>query len=176
MPLLSRHNLFTKTLIITGLILIVYGYLAKIFDVYFFWESAFIGWMTGLVGLIGLLLTWIEQRRLLNKKSIIQKIGIGIISFIMLIQFILLIVLSRSDAYEAAKKYIRNNENIRKELGDIKGYAIIPFGSISVSSGNGGTVGVANLKIIVKGEKKFRQYEVGLVKEANSDWKLFDFH
>ena len=176
MSFFSLQNTFTKILLITGLTFIIYSYLARIIPIYFFWESGYTGWMIALVGVIGLFLTWIKRLRVQKKKTVLPKILIGIISFLLLLQAILLIVLPRTDAYKAAKAFIRGNENIRKELGSIKGWAVIPIGSISVSTVNQKTTGQANLVMIVKGENRFRRYVVNLVKDVDSDWKVYEFH
>jgi hypothetical protein len=121
-----------------------------------------------------LLTDLIKFKKQLNKKRIWEKIGIGLIAFILLIQIILLIVLPGTDAYAAAKEFLRRDERIKAELGPIQHFTIIPLGAISVSSGAQGSTGSATLVIIAKGEKKFKEYTVDLVKEIGSDWTIYE--
>jgi len=174
MSFLSQQTTLTKVFLIIAVSFIAYGYLARIFHIYFFWESVFIGWMIGFVAVIAVLAEWAKRRKLLSKNRILQKVGIGLLCFILLAQIIFLVLLPRTSAYAAAKEYFRNDEHVKNELGDIRGFSLVPAGSIQVSSSRDGTVGEADLIIIVKGEKKFRRYEVGLVKEAATDWRVYD--
>jgi len=176
MSFLNQQTTLTKVFLIVAISFLVYGYSARIFHIYFFWESVFIGWMIGFVAAIAVLAGWAKRRKLLHKKRILQKVGIGLLCFILLAQTIFLVLLPRTDAYAAAKKYFRRDENIKNELGEIRGFSIVPAGSIQVSSSRDSTVGEADLIIIVKGERKFRRYEVDLVKEAATDWRVYEVH
>lgn len=61
--ILKTLNKFTKTLLITGIVLILYGNISRIIDIYFFWESKSIGWNILFIGIIGLLLSLIKQKK-----------------------------------------------------------------------------------------------------------------
>jgi hypothetical protein len=174
MSLLQKLSTSTKFLLGIGFILVAYGYLSRAVNLYFFWESRFIGWMVILIGLISLLVNLIRHKRRLNKKAIPEKIGIGLIALFLLIQTIVLIVLPNTDAYAAAKKFIQSNERIKTQLGNIRSFSVVPVGTISVSSGQEGSIGNATLIIIVKGEKKFSEYKVDLIKEINSEWTVYN--
>jgi hypothetical protein len=127
MSFLFRQNAFTRVVIVTALLFIIYGYAARIFHVYFFWESAFIGWMLAFVAMIGICVGLIKERIPFKNTTIPQKIIIGLLCFILLVQIILLIVLPRTDAYKAAKEFFQNDADVRNEVGEVRDCSIIPL-------------------------------------------------
>jgi hypothetical protein len=173
-PLLQL-NKFTRFTLITGFVFVLYGYICRAIPVYFFWESKYFGWMIIFIGVIGLLFHRIRLNKKAGKKSLLEKIGIGVLCFILLIQAILLSVLPNTEAYTIAKGFLQQNEKVKLELGNITGFSIIPLGAMSTSSGSQGTTGSATLNIIVKGEKKYKEYRVDLLKETNTGWSIIAF-
>ena len=88
-----------------------------------------------------------------------------------------------TDGDGSNEKILRRNANGEKiglglslltiVLGDIRGFGFTYTGSIEVaSSEERGETGEADLNMIVKGSKKFKEFEVSLVKEKGSDWKV----
>jgi energy-coupling factor transporter transmembrane protein EcfT len=166
---LSSLKKHTKLLLTLGMLLIVYGYICRLLNLYIFWESRFIGWDVLFVGIIALLYSRIKQQKKEGKKVLLERIGVGVITFVLLIQTILFIVLPRIDAFASAERYIMNSKELSTELGEIKGVFAVPLGSIESSQGSGS----AELNLIVKGQKKFKDIAVYLEKNADStDWKI----
>nr|WP_319397656.1 RDD family protein [uncultured Carboxylicivirga sp.] len=75
-----------------------------------------------------------------------------------------------SDAYKVAVSYIEQQEDIINEIGGIKGYGMMPSGSINVSNG----YGEAQLGITVIGNEKDVSITIYLTKEPGSEWSIID--
>jgi hypothetical protein len=167
--LLSNTN--QKLVIVTGIIL-VYGYLCRLLNLYFFWESKAIGWTLLFITLIFLLRQRIRWKKSIERKTISEKIGIGILIFILLIQTILFITIPQTNAYKSAKEFIKSHNLITDEVGEVKGITLLPFGGISVSSSSQGEQGHADLNFIVKGTKKYKDLKLQVVKDFNTEWTV----
>ncbi|HEX9511696.1 MAG TPA: hypothetical protein VF939_14500 [Puia sp.] len=163
---------FLKISLAVGIILIVYGFLCKVANIRFFWESSAFGWNLIFIGAILLLAQQIKKRKSVGKNTILMKIGIGVLVFILVIQVILSIVVSNSNAYIAAKNYLLSNDSLKNEVGHIDGFGLIPSGGIAVSADSAGETGTAEINLIIKGSKKFREATVFLVKEKKTNWEV----
>lgn len=180
-PAVSRHfmgtikqlNKFTKTVLIAGLTLILYGYLCRIIGLYFFWESKSIGWAILFFGVIGFLSNRVKIKTTEKKKTLLEKIGIGLIIFILLIQTILIAVIPFTDAYSVAKNYLINDATLKNEIGNINGFGLIPTGGIQKTTDSSGEYGGATINLTVKGDKKFKDITIYVVKYADGpEWKV----
>jgi hypothetical protein len=127
-----------------------------------------------MIGLISFLSDWINFRDEHDKKSIGQKIGIGFIVFGLLMQIIMAIAIPNSDAFEAAKIYIKSDSNLKQEIGEINGFGLIPIGGIGKTTrGTGEVSGNADINLTIKGTIKFKDVEVFVLKTADSPvWKV----
>lgn len=75
-----------------------------------------------------------------------------------------------SDAYKVAVKEIEMNEEILNETGGIKGYGIMPTGSINIANDKG----EARLQINVLGNKEDLIVNAFLTKEPDGQWELIE--
>lgn len=170
---MKELNTFTKSALGLGLVFLIYGVLSRSIPIRFFWEAQAVGWGFIFLGLIGLLAHGIKKKKASKQNSIWYKIGIGVISFILLIQATLLIVIPNTDAFEASKQFIVNNEEMKLEVGEIQGFGFMPSGAISVQSDSDGETGNANINLIVKGEKAFKSVTVFVFKDYGKDWEVY---
>lgn len=173
METIKQLNKLTKTILVTGLILILYGYLCRLIGLYFLWESKSIGWTLLFIGIIGFLSNRVKIKTTEKKKTLLEKIGIGLIIFILLIETILISVIPFTDAYSVSKAYLVNYPNLKTEVGNITGFGLIPTGGIQKTSDSSGEYGSATINLTVKGDKKFKDITIYVVKYADSpDWKV----
>lgn len=100
---------------------------------------------------------------------ILATIGVGIAFFAFTFLFAGSAMKS-SDAYKVAVKEIEVNEEILNETGGIKGYGIMPSGSINIANGQG----EARLQINVLGNKRDLMVTVYLTKGPNGQWDLIE--
>jgi len=161
---------FTRSIIVMALIFLVYGYLCRAFGIYFFWESKAIGWAFTFIAIINCLVERIKSKKQQGRKTLSEKIFIGLIVFTLIIESALLFIMPRSDAYAAAKQFVSTNGYIRSQVGEVNGFFLIPMGSLSISSSAEGESGVADLTIVVKGNKKYKDVHLLVTKTINTNW------
>lgn len=173
MTTFKQINNLTKTALAAALVLIIYGYLCRLTGLYFFWESESIGWVLLFAGAIGFLLTRIKTKAAVKKNTLLEKIGIGIIALILFVKAGLIVIMPFTDAYAAAKKYLTNNRTLKSEVGNIKNFSLDLTGSIQKTSDSSGEYGDATIYLTVKGDKKFKDVALYVVKTADSpEWKV----
>lgn len=160
----------TKVVIITGLSFILFGFIARKAGIYFFWESSWIGKTIFLIGLVLLLTDWKNNRRSKNLKTVWNKIGIGIVIFIITAKTIVAVILPRTEAYEIAKNQVKNNSEIIAEIGQVNSISFIPTGGIQVTKDSNGKYGSATVCLILKGAKKYRIVTILVNKYPDTDW------
>lgn len=168
---LSKLN---KTLVWVTIAFLIYGYLCRIAGFYFFWESKTIGWALLFVTIISILVQRIKASKDANKKPISEKILIGIVAFILLIQGIIFFVTPHTDAYKAAKQFLMTDKTIANEVGDVNDIFLVPVGGMSISSSSVEQSGQADLNFIIKGENKFKDINLQLQKDLTTDWTIIE--
>lgn len=163
-----------RILLITGAVLVLYSWLCRMAGLYFFWESSTVGWLMLEIGALLYLVARSKRKKRERKGRAFEIIGMIILPLVLLVQTILLIVVPRTDAYSAATGYVMHNDSLRREVGGIRGFGMNMGGSISVSSSNGAETGNAEIHLIVKGDKKFKDMKIGLEKASEaSGWQIF---
>ena len=78
--------------------------------------------------------------------------------------------ISNSDAAETARTYLRTNEDLKREIGEVKDFGWFITGNIEKRNANGDAT--LNLKII--GEKKTVNATVVLVYRSNQNWRVVE--
>jgi cbb3-type cytochrome oxidase subunit 3 len=73
-----------------------------------------------------------------------------------------------SKAAEAARTYLRTNETLKKDIGEVKEFGWFVTGNINVQNQNG----EASLKLKVYGERKTVNATVDLSYRDNRDWRV----
>ncbi|MCC9138938.1 hypothetical protein ACFSKU_08830 [Pontibacter silvestris] len=172
MNLFEELSLFTKSALVLGVALLTYGFLSQLIPIDFFWEAKTIGWLLFLAGLIGLLVHNMAKRKEAGKKVLWNKIGIGAISFILLVQTSMLVIMPNTKAYQTAKDHLLRSEHIKREVGEIKGFGFTPTGGIAVQNDSNGETGSANVELTIKGDKAFKSVTVHVFKDYGKDWEV----
>lgn len=162
----------TKIIFLLGIILVVYGYLCRGLEIYFFWDSKSFGWIVLFIGLFSYLIDINRSRRKQGKKTIWVKIGIGGLLFGLLIAGYLTFAFKDSDAYQAAIEQLTTNSDIKDEVGNIKGFGLIPTGEIRITIINGSESGSAAFLLTIKGDKKYKDVVVRLKKTSETNWTI----
>jgi hypothetical protein len=164
-------------LFILSILLLVFGYCARLFAIYFFWESSTVGWLLFMTLAFVYLIRRIKSKREQKKSSLPEKICLCLLSLVMLVQLIFLLAVPRSDAYAAAKEYLSSHHESTGDIGTPVSFSIIPLGSLSSSHSAEGSEGQANLMIIVKGEKKYGEFDIELIKYPDKkDWEIVNIN
>lgn len=76
-------------------------------------------------------------------------------------------MLKRSDAYRISETFIRNNDEIKKTVGENIRFGLIPVGSVKLS----GRTGMANFKVRVKGSRGSTVVRV-YVRKSQGTWRV----
>lgn len=160
----------TKSLAILAIGLIIYGHLCRIAGLYFFWESKTLGWTILLIAIISFLLDSIKSKKAQDRKVLSEMIFIGLILFILFTEGLLFFAIPKTNAYAAAEGFINSNMEIKKEIGEINSIFLIPVGAIQIVNSSQGQTGQADLYIIVKGSKKYRDMNLHLLKNIETNW------
>jgi hypothetical protein len=164
----------TKIILIASGILLFYGYMCRWLEVYFFWDSKSIGWILLMIGGICYLIDNIEIRESQNRRTIWNKIAIGLLSFILAVVTVFSVSMRLfSDAYQVATNYIVNDNFLKEELGTINGFSIITSGSIQTETNSEGEFGFAVFELTANGDRKFKDLTIQLIKNPeNPFWKV----
>lgn len=173
--MLEKFQSLTKVsqrLIILTSALLIYGYFCRLLGLYFFWESKYIGWSLVAITVIFLLRDRINFKKSQERKTTSENVAIGLMIFFLVIQTVLLFVIPQLDAYKIARQYFQTDKSVESEVGEVTSIILIPIGGFSSSTNSAGTTGEADLNFIVKGKTKFKDYNIQVVKEENSDWKI----
>jgi hypothetical protein len=144
-------NIYTRITLIAAVTLICYGYVCRSLHLYFFWESLPIGWELLLVGGIFILLQVIKIRQQEGSKAMPLKIGLGLLCFIGLVQLVVSSMILHSDSLVAAKQHLLADKSVQLKVGTPHSFVLVPAGGISQSTSPEGTVGSAEIHLIVKG-------------------------
>lgn len=162
----------TKTILITGIILLAYGYLCRMLKINFFWDSKTIGWIVLVIALLSYWIDLRKTRKRQSKKIVWVTIGICILIFGLIILPVVVFMLKTSDAYEAATEYLKSDPKTKNEIGDVRGFGLIPTGSVQTTTFNGVESGRATFELIVRGDKKYIDVTIDLEKAPNSFWAV----
>ena len=159
-----------KRILITGVLMVIYGFLCRGLNIDFFWESNVFGWVIIMVGLIFLLIRRVKVKKSTNGTTGLEKVGIGALILFIILMGLIIIVIDNSNALSAAKTYVLNSDSLKKEIGDIRGFGFTYTGGIEISSDSAGEDGTANISLIIKGSKKFKELDFYVVKEKKQNW------
>lgn len=172
--MLKRHSSASKFVLILSIVLLVYGGLARAFDIYFFWESRWLGRNLLFVGLIMLLVERIKWLNLEAKSSIIEKFGIGLVGLIVIFQLVAFTLLQVNDASKVGSEYIFNDDYVNDNVGQVNS-ALCYSGFAFKMKFAGNTGGVATLIYLVKGKYSYIEMPVVLAYEDDEiGWKVVE--
>ncbi|MDW3209626.1 MAG: hypothetical protein R8N23_07160 [Reichenbachiella sp.] len=171
----NELNSTVKLAGIIGLILMIYGKLAKTLDIYFFWESYNTGYAI-LTASIGVILG-VELFIKLGIFKAYFRSGWRTASHILVIALFVGInmLFAFSESLDVAKERITNNQEVISAIGQVKGFGFLTTGSSSSSSNGYKKSEHAVYTLIAKGTEAFAEVTVIVSKEDGEDWH-FELH
>jgi hypothetical protein len=97
-------------------------------------------------------------------------IGLGLIVAIFVggIIGIALFSVGRSEAAETAKTFLRNDERLKQDIGEIKDFGSFVTGNVNIDNGSGN----ATINLKVKGERKTVNASVDLMYRSGGQWRV----
>lgn len=132
---------------------------------------SFIGWVIALVWSF----TAVESGRDTGTRNVLAIIlGIvGVLSLIVIlfvggIAWFTFHTINNSEAANTARTYLRNNEVLKRDIGEVKDFSSFVTGQINVANGDG----EATLYLKVYGEKRTVNATVNLSYRSNRNWRV----
>ena len=100
--------------------------------------------------------------------SVVVVLGFLVVLFVGGIVGFVFYQLGNSDAAEQARQFLRTNDTLKAEIGEVKDFGSIVTGSISMESGGG----EARLNLKVIGERQTVNASVHLVLVSGGRWRV----
>jgi glutamate/tyrosine decarboxylase-like PLP-dependent enzyme len=91
-----------------------------------------------------------------------------VVLFVGAIAWFVFHTIGTSEAADTARNYLRNNEKLKQDIGEVKDFGSLVTGNINVSNGDG----VATLYIKVIAEKRNVNARVDLSFRSNRNWRV----
>lgn len=102
--------------------------------------------------------------------GIVAVLCLIVVLFVGAIAWFVFHTIGSSEAAETARTYLRNNEKLKQDIGEVKDFGSLVTGNVNVSNGDG----VATLYIKVIGEKRTVNARVDLSFRSNRNWRVTD--
>jgi FlaG/FlaF family flagellin (archaellin) len=100
--------------------------------------------------------------------GIILVLGLIVVLLAGAIAFFVFRTISNSEAADTARTYLRHNEKLKQEIGEVKDFGWLVTGNINISNGDG----VATLYLKAIGEKGEANTRVELGYRNNREWRV----
>jgi hypothetical protein len=108
------------------------------------------------------------KKILLIVGGIVIVLGLIVALFVGGIVFFVFRTIGNSEAAETARTYLRNNQKLKQDIGEVKDFGWLVSGNINVSNGDG----VATLYLKAIGEKGDANARVDLQYRDNRAWRV----
>jgi hypothetical protein len=100
--------------------------------------------------------------------GVVAVLGLIVALFVGAIFWFVFHTIGSSEAADTARAYLRSNEKLKQDVGEVKDFGSLITGNINVNSGDG----VATLYIKVIGEKRTVNARVDLTYRSNRNWRV----
>ena len=160
----------TMTLFFFAILLLIWGYLCRLFSIYFFWDSKHFGWILLAIAFMGFFID-LRTSRMVQKKNIFWvRVGIAIIVLWFAAAGSVFYAIKTSDFYPGLFESIKKDSGIKSETGDIYGYSLIPtnLGILNMVSRNPSAT--ASFVITVRGKMAYRDVKIILRRGGITGW------
>lgn len=102
--------------------------------------------------------------------SVLGGIALLVALFVGVISGIVLYSINKSDAAATAREYLRQNEKLKREIGEVKDFGWLVAGNLNAQNGEGD----ATIKLKVIGERRTVNAQVVLSYRRGSKWWVTD--
>jgi hypothetical protein len=100
--------------------------------------------------------------------AVVLVIGLIVVVFVGGIIGVVFYSIGRSEAAETARDYLRTNERLKQDIGEIKDFGKIVTGNVQINNGSG--TATINLKVI--GERQTVNASVDLIYRNGRPWQV----
>ena len=161
----------TRVAFIIGILLLIYGYLCRMFSLYFFWDSKYFGWIGIMSGLLLLLIDIRITRVRLKQNIFFVRVFVAVIVIFLGLEASAIVWLKTSTAYHNLKESINTDEAMKAEIGEIRGYSLIPGINILDIITALESESLA-FRITVRGERAYKELEVTIERSTALEWRV----
>ena len=100
--------------------------------------------------------------------SIVLGLGLLVAIFVGAIVGIAFYTIGNSEAGETAKTFLRNNEQLKQDIGEVKDFGSFVTGNVNIQNNDGN----ATINIKVYGERKTVNASVDLIYRSGRPWRV----
>jgi Cytochrome oxidase complex assembly protein 1 len=100
--------------------------------------------------------------------SVIIVVGLVVVLFVGGIVGVVFYGIGNSDAAKVSQEFLRKNERLKQDIGEVKDFGSIVTGNINITNGDG----MAQLGLKVIGERKTVNATVELVYHSPQEWRV----
>lgn len=161
----------TRVAFIIGILLLIYGYLCRLFSIYFFWDSKYFGWLGIISGVLLLLIDIRITRVRQNQNIFFVRVFVAVIVIFLAVEASAIVWLKTSTAYDNLTASINTDETMKAEIGDIHGYGLIPgvnILDIIIASQSESLT----FRITVRGRRAYKEFEVTIKRITPLEWRV----
>ncbi len=119
----------TKVIFIIAVLLLIYGYLCRLLNIYFFWDSKHFGWIMMATSIMGFFIDLKKILQAQKQSSFLPQLFIGVIIVAFGIAGGGILLLKSSKVYQDEIENIRINEPFKSEIGNFQGVGLFPSGT-----------------------------------------------
>lgn len=161
----------TKVVFIFGILLLIYGYLCRLFSIYFFWDSKYVGWL-GVLSAVLLFLIDIRMARIRQRQNIfLVRVVVAIIVIFLALEGSVIVWLKTSTVYDEATELIRSDDMIKTQVGDIRGFSLIPGINI-INIINAPSSETLTFVITIRGNRAYKEMEITIERTTPITWSV----
>lgn len=123
---------------------------------------------------VGFLLYARIRRKKQNGQDYLQElIGMVAVPVLLIIPVVFYVFVPQSGAYIAATSYLKNEAEIRHEIGTVEGFILVPVGAQQTQISGSEYHANASLRFVVKGSIEYKTVTVYLSKNsAGGPWQV----
>lgn len=161
----------TKVVFIFGILLLIYGYLCRLFSIYFFWDSKYVGWL-GVLSAVLLFLIDIRMARIRQRQNIFfVRVVVAIIVIFLALEGSVIVWLKTSTVYDETTELIRSDDMIKTQVGDIRGFSLIPGINI-INIINAPSSETLTFVITIRGNRAYKEMEITIERTTPITWSV----
>jgi hypothetical protein len=172
--LFKNIGIALKFLFLLSLSLILYGYVAREFNIYYFWESKEIGFGLLLIAIAKFIIDDISARRENKMHKISFYLILGILCLSIFTKVLFAFIIPNSEAYDSATKLLKTDLNLISQIGEINSISYFATGNLETRTNEFGTTGQADLTLLIKGEKKYVEKKIVMSKTPEKKWEIIE--
>lgn len=152
----------TKAIFIIAFLLLIYGYLCRLLNIYFFWDSKHFGWIMMATGLMGFFIDLKKILQAQQKSTFLPRLFIGVLIVAFGIAGGGIALLKSSKAYQEEIENIKTNGLLKSEIGDFRGVSLFPSGRGFLDFAYNVNSDPATFTITIRGTHAYKDVELTL--------------